>query len=389
MTRVIISLLLFTFIHSLVAQTKVDGQIINNIDNITLDKTATNDYISFYQKYISGLKNNRCAMFPSCSNYGLMVFKDKSFLSASLLTSDRLIRCSHDIKYYDTTYEYGYKSLLDYPFYKKIPNKILYDKIPKPHADNLFLKEGTDSTLLFINYLINNGEYNNALLEINRTIFLKKKINSSYYAKKLLCYRAINDLENGIFNYESLFPDSIKNDDVNYQACLLYYLTNNYDKFNEVITKIDKSNISYYNKIITIKGLTEIKNKNYKVALSLTKDMELDSYNVQLFQEINRIKMKREGLARVLSIIPGGGYLYAGHKGSALTSFIVNSLLAYSTYTSIKSKNYGLAGICGFLSLSFYIGNINGAGKSAKRYNEIKINNTVTKIENYNNLFIN
>ena len=65
---------------------------------------------------------------------------------------------------------------------------------------------------------------------------------------------------------------------------------------------------------------------------------------------------------------------------------IANSLLMYATYTSIKSENYGVAGIMGFFSLSFYIGNITGAARSAKRYNEKTRNNIIQEIEKRNNI---
>ena len=112
------------------------------------------------------------------------------------------------------------------------------------------------------------------------------------------------------------------------------------------------------------------------------------SENLQLLKQIQESKYKSPTLARILSIIPGGGYLYTKHTGSAITSLVMNSLLAYATYTSIKSENYGVAGLCGFLSLSFYFGNINGAGRSAIRYNE-KIHRAYTiRIYNANKLFI-
>lgn len=43
----------------------------------------------------------------------------------------------------------------------------------------------------------------------------------------------------------------------------------------------------------------------------------------------------------------------------------------------------------GFLSLSFYIGNINGAGRSALRYNRKKHDASVRQLESLNNIFIN
>ena len=106
-------------------------------------------------------------------------------------------------------------------------------------------------------------------------------------------------------------------------------------------------------------------------------------------KNIQEQKRKSPTLARILSIIPGGGYLYTNHKGSALTAFIVNSLLGYATFTSIRSKNYGMAGVCGFLGLSFYIGNINGAGRSAIRYNEKQYKSYIKRLENNNHIFIN
>jgi hypothetical protein len=89
-----------------------------------------------------------------------------------------------------------------------------------------------------------------------------------------------------------------------------------------------------------------------------------------------------------LSIIPGLGYLYTGHKGSALTSLIVNGLLGYATYTCLDKKNYGIGIICGFLNVSFYIGNLNGAARSAHRYNKNKKNKYIKNLEKHNQILL-
>ena len=113
---------------------------------------------------------------------------------------------------------------------------------------------------------------------------------------------------------------------------------------------------------------------------------DINENNLRLLKCIKEQKKKNPSIAKVLSIIPGAGYLYTNHKGSALTAFVINSLLGYATYTSVKSRNYGVAGICGFLGLSFYIGNINGAGRSATRYNEAKKRNIFTQLESINHI---
>ena len=68
--------------------------------------SATEEYIGFYQKFLSNQKNSRCAMYPSCSSYGKMVFKERPFLEAITLLTDRIMRCSHERDLYDITYEY-------------------------------------------------------------------------------------------------------------------------------------------------------------------------------------------------------------------------------------------------------------------------------------------
>jgi hypothetical protein len=51
-----------------------------------------------------------------------------------------------------------------------------------------------------------------------------------------------------------------------------------------------------------------------------------------------------------------------------------------ATYSSIKSKNYGLAALTGAFSVGFYVGNITGSIKSTKRYNETQYQDTFNKL---------
>ena len=148
---------------------------------------ATDEYIGFYQKFLSGQKNSRCAMYPSCSSYGKMVFQDRPFMEAITLLTDRIMRCSHERGLYDVTYEYGYRSSVDFPYYKDVPNHIVYNKYVYPHVDCLKMKENSNDMLPFINQLINKGEYQSALIEIERVMFFNKhQVDSRLYSNKLL-----------------------------------------------------------------------------------------------------------------------------------------------------------------------------------------------------------
>lgn len=361
---------------------------------------ATDEYISFYQKFLSSQKNSRCAMYPSCSSYGKMVFKEKPFMEAITLLTDRIMRCSHERNLYDITYEYGYRSAVDYPYYKNLPDHILYNKRELPHVDVLRIGQTSDDVLPFINHLINKEEYQSAMIEIERKLFFDKQcLNPTFYVNKLVCYRGLGDYEKGIFEYEVEFPKFTKNvDAVNMQVALLYYLTSNNQNALSVLDRILTKGVTTESqkKAHILKAIIYLNERNIQEGESMFREVsswgvnkELYESNLNILRNIKEQKKKSPSLARILSIIPGGGYLYTNHKGSALTAFVINSLLGYATYTSVKSKNYGVAGVCGFLGLSFYIGNINGAGRSAVRYNERRYNECIRKLESNNHIFIN
>lgn len=90
----------------------------------------------------------------------------------------------------------------------------------------------------------------------------------------------------------------------------------------------------------------------------------------------------------MLSIIPGLGYWYTGHKGSAISAFLFDAVLGYAAYTSFSKKNYGVGILFGVLSTTFYIGNIKGSGSSAVRYNTIHKKQIQEELENNNNIYI-
>ena len=388
--------LLYICPSMLFPQEKVDGEIIQT--NYTTDTInhASTDYIKLYQDFISKHKNGKCAMYPSCSNYGLMVLDKYPIYKALPMIADRVIRCSHDAQFYDTTYEYGHKSILDYPFIDELSHTLAYKREIEPQVDVL-QRRTYRLDEQFIHHLINRKLYEPALAEIERLQFYGNQ-EISLYHQKLLCYRGLNRYEDGIFEYENNYALSLKSDaKIALQAAILYDNVENAPLAEQALNHIKEWNdtTSYYRSIV-YKAYLQTKQKKYQKAKQtfLHADdykSEIDihaSENLQLLKQIQESKYKSPTLARILSIIPGGGYLYTKHTGSAITSLVMNSLLAYATYTSIKSENYGVAGLCGFLSLSFYFGNINGAGRSAIRYNEKIHRDYTTRIYNANKLFI-
>lgn len=338
------------------------------------------DYIGFYQRFISPIKGSTCPMYPSCSNYGLQAFRTKKPFIAFAFSADRLLRCGHEHKFYDLTLQKNGFKLIDVVDSALLDKNIIYskEKIYYAFSDTVYPKSGS---LEFIKYLINNHYYSCALLEISRLIYSKQNVNEvELYTNYIICLRALNMNEKALFEYDVYFPNEIKNNStILTEIGNVWLELENYTKANEYFEKAKANS----------KDLTLIEHTNMLCAYTFAKQFNWDKSNfyfnkiptssnyyhiaqknLQILEEVKNQKIKNPFIAGVLGIIPGAGYLYASHKQTAIASFVVNSLLMYATYSNIEKKNYGMVTLVGVFSLSFYIGNISGSVRSAKRYNQ-------------------
>jgi tetratricopeptide (TPR) repeat protein len=107
---------------------------------------------------------------------------------------------------------------------------------------------------------------------------------------------------------------------------------------------------------------------------------KLDKLAVEL-EKKRLIPKKSPEVAGLLSIIPGGGYLYCERYQDALISFLLNGALIYAAYESFDEGHNALGGLISFVGFGFYAGNIYGAITSAHKYNR---NNTDRFLKNLN-----
>ncbi|MES5006101.1 membrane protein insertion efficiency factor YidD [Prevotella disiens] len=369
----------------------------SNVVNISDERNkASADFIHFYQKNISKLRGSRCAMYPTCSNYGLKAFKKENFAKAFLDTADRLIRCGHDGKFYSVTYAYGNPCLLDLPDCDSALFLSLTQKSQNSiYTDRLKVVNKKDSLNDFIRYLINNHDYNLAMLEIERLSYFDKENSPSTYLQKLICYEGLERMEEGIFDFYAQKDLNICNDNrVKFQVSKMFYRLNNYSEAEKLFSKINLTEQDSIRRRHLYLGLSNLKMgyldncvQHFEAANQFNTNEQIVNKTNEVISSIIARKPKSKVLAGILSIFPGGGYWYAGHKSSAITSFIVNSLLGFATYTSIKSRNYGVAGIMGLLNIGFYFGNISGAIKSVQRANESFINDKQKALEQINGIY--
>lgn len=345
--------------------------------------------ISFYQKYISDLRNGNCPMYPSCSDYGIGELKSKFFAFAMPSISERLLRCGHDYKFYDVIYDDNKE------IYKLLDTNLLSFNHPNLQVQKrTFAVNYNDSTYSFVKELINEKDYSNALLELKRIKFSNLPLTEEYYANELSALYGLEEFEKMIFNFETNYPLEEKQTFVNLRLMGdAWYRLKNQEKsiatfsLSGELKKYSYSDSTEFDKINFNKAIILTELGKYKEAISvLNSNLTNITPKVEalkIINDIEKLKYKNRNIGTLLNIVPGLGYFYAGHKTTAVSSFILNSLLGYGFYTSLKTKNYGVAALTGIFSLSFYIGNITGGKKSVDRYNFSLKNSQLKKITIY------
>jgi len=87
------------------------------------------------------------------------------------------------------------------------------------------------------------------------------------------------------------------------------------------------------------------------------------------------------------AVLPGAGYLYTGQTRTALTAFILNAAFITATYELFHNGYPAAGAIVASLEFGWYFGGINGAGLSAKYYNDQLYNCYAKEIMLDQNLF--
>lgn len=358
--------------------------------NQAVENTWT-DYIGLYQRLGSQHVGGNCRMTPSCSNYGLLQFKSHSPLVALMNTSDRLLRCSHDIGNYSITMTKDSYRLIDFPTQEA--NRLAkpqWSEINYAATDSLELLKHSMS---FIQYLMNQEQYTEALLEINRSIFEHKQqvLRLELYVNYLRCLRSIGSYEKIHLVHQTIIPVVYRQEpEILIEIARTWLALENYPQTLSVIQQIrsKKENPPKFKDeasiLASICYAREFKWTEAQQVLISIDPRSIYSLNAKENQKHISLgvafKPKKPWVAGVLGIIPGAGYLYSNHPSSAFSSLVFNGLLAFAAYSSFQSGNTGIGVLSSIIGFGFYAGNIKGSVNSVKRYNQInqeKISNPV------------
>lgn len=351
------------------------GQLVSSTEHTS----SSEDYFNFYQKNISDLRGASCPMYPSCANYTLETIKEAGLVKGIINGSDRLLRCGHEHKYYNLTLQEKGFRLLDLPL--EGSDLTLRFKTNKPIFSSYI--SNSDSVINEITLLVNAGYISEAIILINRYKAVNKLSNPDIVELEFVCLNVKKEYEKVMYLFD-LLDSTLQN-----KPSILkqYYISCfSLENFNAIIKQSRNSIAISSSDPVAGKQLNKypfvslLKKENIDEAevFSKTNLEENDRTNaLNTISLLRNIKQKSPEFATALSIIiPGAGYVYAGHFTTGLSALIINSLIGYASYTSFKSGNSGIGVLTGIVGLGFYIGNIQGTSKSIKRerdYNKNKI----------------
>jgi putative component of membrane protein insertase Oxa1/YidC/SpoIIIJ protein YidD len=348
---------------------------------------AERSLVGFYQRHISGIRGTSCPMHPSCSNYGWMALNQEGVVAGTFLIFDRLLRCGHDrVHYAITLTEKGYR-LFDST---NLALNIAEFKVSASSLDRIFAIRDTIpdiSNERFIADLISDGFYSEALIEIRRRMYLDSVISSELQVNYLRVQIALGKEEQAIYYYEVTMADSVRrNSDTRYTMAQAWNRLGSYQKELVYLRAIQDDDPQYRSQSIyklQVNALAHL--GQYQEALDYLG--MTDNYGFAgedptgALEELRDFRPKSPFLGGTLNVIPGLGYYYAGHKGTAVSALALNSLLIFATLSNHKQGNAGMTTLTGIFAVSFYLSGIDGGIKAVKRSNEASKARLLSKLK--------
>jgi tetratricopeptide (TPR) repeat protein len=238
----------------------------------------------------------------------------------------------------------------------------------------------------FADYLFREGEYYRAITEYYRLLHTvsDSSMKAGLLRKVGLCYLKGADYDGYILFFEknqtNFYRDPLLYNEMNLYLGKSYYHLNHYKKG---ITKLDSQQLNpsnqFFNDFQFLLAISYSRMYDWQNAIQKLQSINQDHSDVDKIKANNMIlslqkfpnlSHRSPFLAGGLSaIIPGAGYAYCHRWGTGIASFLVNGLLVWTFSDALKKEQYGLASLTGFVGIGWYVGNIKGSAKAAKKYN--------------------
>jgi len=118
-----------------------------------------------------------------------------------------------------------------------------------------------------------------------------------------------------------------------------------------------------------------------RISSSGRTDFDMNALEAQLNGQ-GAIPQKSPVTAGILSVVPGGGYLYCERYQDALIAFFFTGAFIYGAVESFNQDLYALGGMMSLVGLGFYSGSMYGGITSAHKFNQAKKSEFVRELKN-------
>jgi len=242
----------------------------------------------------------------------------------------------------------------------------------KTKAQNIF---DADNSRKFADYLFRTGQYDYATEEYQRIVFMRPV---DIYPKWQIirAQKAKKDFQKALNYYALYFPrfDTLPVP-VQKEGIRLYILTDDYESASYWL---NKSRLAGADKATWHLGIEALK-LDWDKALEYYKAKE-DHIDDPVFHQFGLVVQRRLEqphrspfvAASLSTVVPGLGKVYTKNYGDAAMSFLFVGLNAWQAYRGFHKE--GVKSVHGWifagLGMSFYLGNIWGSAKAAKRFNK-------------------
>ena len=231
----------------------------------------------------------------------------------------------------------------------------------------------------YARYLLQSQQYGLAAEEYERLIFLKPE-NDTLRADLLRAYRRGNTPQKGLEQWANWQLESRPKSRLLYGEYSKLLLRGGYPAdARNLATQSDIFDSTQIRRIVLYADMLEQKWKQAKVSLVQISPSEKLSRRTdleKLIQKGQQQKLKKPWLATALSVpVPGLGKVYSGEWKDGIISLLfvgVNAWQAVRRFDKEGTDTFW-GWIHGGFALGFYSGNIYGAHKAARRYNQKKI----------------
>lgn len=329
-------------------------------------------------------------MHPSCSQFAKQALGNYGLLNASLITTDRLLRCGHDLQ---NNYKFididGYTLAYD-------PINSLMNPLSEPVDIDYFLPLTWPNNFGFADSLLMNEDYLIARLEFERLLQKTHRQNDKnlLLARIGVCFYYLDDLEGLIGVSKRLLVTDAKSeaplDYINYLIARSYFKEKKYQVSLGLLYSL-QNDTTVANEVQFLKGLNQAYLHHWvksREMMFFVTDSYLEQYAVRFLtidKEVAELPLQNPNIAGLFSaIIPGSGYFLSNQKSTAFTAFFINALFSYTAVEALRKKNYGISAISITFGMGWYVGAIRGSITSLKKKN-LKLKNDLIK-DKFNHL---